>query len=562
MKKLQDLIQHMNKKSIVELVDDELKDTKEPFKTQKKQIIKKLNELFDGQLLDGFNRNTYGNFLSRALTAYVISNMFGIDVIDSVQYITDDVNDYGIDALYYKDNKVYVFQTKFSAKIETKDLRQVKEGIRKLLDLQNAINDFNKHFIAHKETLTTYLMEDETKIVPVCILFSDTISKDLEAFYNNEVSNRLEYGDFIEQCIFITKKDIFNYDIIPPKINSDFLLDKFFYVQEPICMYCGCVKASFLKSLFQHYGNNLFSKNIRFVISDSSINTGIQNTVEAYPDKLLYYHNGITFICDSISVKPISAASPTLKNLSVKGLSIVNGAQTISSLADVSVIPDEALIQIRIIETDDIGIATKITQYNNSQNSVSPKDLRTLDEIHKRIKYHFLQNGYYYIYRTGENFYNPDSTIDFEDLMIALACYYGLSKTAKFNKGQLWSNDKTYEDLLKIEDLGLFLQISKIKQYVDRQIKQIADKNIYVQHYNRLILEIVFAKYSKDLYKLDEVAVRKEVQDIFKSICDYITQEKQEIGTYHRRQNAYLVLKNNYLGIANRDVPVQQNLFD
>ena len=128
MKTLQDLIKSEGLSSLSELIDKELANTKEPFKTQKKQLVTKLIEMYDGDFLDGFEYVTFGNFLSRALTAYVISNRFGVDKEESVQCITDDVHDYGIDALYIQDDKIYVFQTKFSNHLDEKDLRQIKDG--------------------------------------------------------------------------------------------------------------------------------------------------------------------------------------------------------------------------------------------------------------------------------------------------------------------------------------------------------------------------------------------------------------------------------------------------
>ena len=135
MKTLKDFFTKGGISSIEELVEKELSGIKEPFKTQKKQVISKLNDIFNGYFLDGFQNKLYGNFLSRALTAYVISNKFGLDYHEATKCITDDKLDYGIDAIYIENETIYIFQTKFSKSVDTNDLRSLKDGIAKLLNI-------------------------------------------------------------------------------------------------------------------------------------------------------------------------------------------------------------------------------------------------------------------------------------------------------------------------------------------------------------------------------------------------------------------------------------------
>lgn len=559
MNTLKDLMHSENVASLSELIDKELLNTKEPFRTQKKQLIIKLVELYDGYFLKDFEYVSFRNFLSRALTAYVISNQFCIDKEEAVQCITDDVHDYGIDALYIKDDKIYVFQTKFSNRLDEKDFRQNKDGFTKLLDIQSNITSFNSKICSHKEELFSALMKDDTVIIPVCIFMGDEVPNNIRLFYNSEITNRPEYDGFIKECIFINKEKIFEYEITARNIDADFILDNYFCVKEPIRMYSGCIKANFLKNLFNKHGINLFSKNIRFAIKDSPINEGIRNTIQDVPDKLLYYHNGITFICEKIKEKPISATSNSIKNLSVSGLNIVNGAQTISSLYDIEHINDSALIQIRIIETQDTNIITKITRYNNSQNAVSIKDLRTLEPIHKEIKRHFLKNGFYYMYKTGETCSQPEKVINFDDLMIGLACFYGLSHIAKNNKGQLWENEKLYASLLDSKNYDKFLRISQIKRSIDSCIDKIVEKEQTIIHYNRLILDIIFEKHPEicNATSTQPENILYYVEDIFNMIKEYIKENSQNIMLYHRKKGAYENLKNYCL---NKEVVAVQPL--
>ena len=565
MKFLADLISDEKVANIDELLNKELNNVDDiKFKSQKKNLAQKLSTIFDGYFLDGFIHHNCGNFLSRSLTAYVISKQFDMPTEEAAMYITDDSNDFGIDAIYSFGHRLYVYQTKFSKSISRNDIKEVKEGIHNILALDEKCSFFNEHIKARKNELTKILLDDDLKIVPVIVFFGHDLSSDVKNFLNNEIIQNTEYADFVAPYIVVNNETIFEYELKNQKIDEVFTLDRYFFRNEPVVMYAGCIKISFLKELYLRHKNALFSKNIRLLVQNSQINRQITNTLILESDKFLYYNNGITFVCDNIKVLPSSASSSTIKTLRLENLSIVNGAQTVHSCSNVDDIPDNALIQVRIIETKSLlnndDFSLKITRYNNSQNAVSDMDLSTLDTVHYEIKKEFIKNGFYYLYRTGENIIDSEKTITFEDLMVSLGCFYGHARLVKNNKGELWSNTKLYSDLLKIKNYELFLCLCRIKKSTDNIIEKIKNENGFIVHWNRLILQLVYQKLgiSPKNMEFSEEKIKETIIDIFSKIQEVIEQKAKHKNIYHRQLRSYEEVTDYILGNNNTSETIEE----
>ncbi|HBX9334252.1 TPA: hypothetical protein MIK03_29590, partial [Klebsiella pneumoniae] len=78
--------------------------------------------------------------------------------------------------------------------------------------------------------------------------------------------------------------------------------------------------------------------------------------------------------------------------LEIRGMSIVNGAQTTGALGTLPRLPPESVkVQARFIKVKDADadLIQNIIQYNNSQNKVEASDFRSTDKIQKRLKNEF-----------------------------------------------------------------------------------------------------------------------------------------------------------------------------
>ena len=215
--------------NINEMIENEIANVGDiRYCKQKKVLIEKLNSLFNGEFFDGFSNCNYGNFLSRALTAYVISHDFSIPESEAVQYVTDDNHDFGIDAIYFYEDKIYIYQTKFSNSISRKDISVIKDGIFNLFDYEEKENEFNEHIKLHSEEIKYYLNKENLKIVLKIVFFGEQVSDDVVKFLNNEILENKDFGIYLDPYQVCNRKEIIEFDISPQQIDRDLLLDNFF----------------------------------------------------------------------------------------------------------------------------------------------------------------------------------------------------------------------------------------------------------------------------------------------------------------------------------------------
>lgn len=98
-----------------------------------------------------------------------------------------------------------------------------------------------------------------------------------------------------------------------------------------------------------------------------------------------FYHNGVTAICDSAKV------NMEKKSLSIKGFSVVNGCQSLSTIYSTServraAEAKDACILFRFYEIPERALADRISINTNSQSAVKPRDLRSNDKVMVGLK--------------------------------------------------------------------------------------------------------------------------------------------------------------------------------
>lgn len=98
--------------------------------------------------------------------------------------------------------------------------------------------------------------------------------------------------------------------------------------------YYGMVNAGQIAEWWKRYGNTLLDKNIRFFKGDTEVNKGIIKTLIEEPEKFIYYNNGIKLIAKKVTRKLAHSADRDTGLFHLKGVSIVNGAQTTGSIGE------------------------------------------------------------------------------------------------------------------------------------------------------------------------------------------------------------------------------------
>lgn len=209
------------------------------------------------------------------------------------------------------------------------------------------------------------------------------------------------------------------------------------------------VPARWLYEQFSKYKERLFSANIRGYLgsrkTDLNINNGIKDTALSDAGNFWVFNNGLTILTEEFSYKE----EPT-KKLSMKGMSIVNGAQTTGAVGSLKEPPSSTvMISARFVQCKNRDVITKIIQYNNSQNKVEASDFRSNDDIQKRLREEFekIPSVKYLGGRRGgheDRMKRPANLLPSDTAGQALAALHGDVLIAYNQKSQIWISDSLY----------------------------------------------------------------------------------------------------------------------
>lgn len=207
------------------------------------------------------------------------------------------------------------------------------------------------------------------------------------------------------------------------------------------------VKGSWIRRLYLKYKDDLFSGNPRNYLGagkrKNKINLGIMDTVEKQPENFWAYNNGLTALVNDYCIENKIMQS-------VKGITIINGAQSTGAIGAVETLKDDFLVPIRFIVCSDPKIIEEIINNNNNkQNEILPSDLRSNDKQQVRLRNEFKK--YPQLYYSGGR---RDSTRVrnkevFDPYLVAqtLLAYHGDCVTAYNSKKIIWDEDKEYTNI-------------------------------------------------------------------------------------------------------------------
>lgn len=419
-----------------------------------------LNDI-NGQNSDAIKKQFY----TRALAAYSLHILASVPIQEAADAITDGFDDNGIDAIYYDDsqNTLYLVQSKIiddgKGEPATGEMTKFFNGIKDLIE--EKYNRFNIKIQNKLPLIQDAFTDSQVKLNLVLAytgkgfsIHNQRIIDDLTSFLNDSTD-----WAFFTDFNLKTAHDSLNTVLVGKPIESELTLSNWGTIDEPYTAYYGQISAFALATLWKNHRKNLFTENIRYFIGLSDINTGILNTIEKEPEKFIYFNNGVTILCNSIIPIPAKTVGKTTGMFECKGLTIINGAQTVGSLGiALDKFPDKlekSKVFVRLIplEHSPDNFGNRITVASNTQNKIEKRDFVTLDSEQKRIKTELLLTNINYHYkRTDEVISYDESNCTLEEGTVAIACSMNLptlAVTAKREIGRLWDDisKSPYKDL-------------------------------------------------------------------------------------------------------------------
>jgi hypothetical protein len=347
--------------------------------------------------------------LSRAFSAFVLHKLLDITPQAAAESVVDDFNDKGIDAIHYdaSTETLYLLQTKLkeSEQFKQEDALPFCEGIRLLL--KQAFSSFNANVQRRKSEIEDAL--DTCSHIQLVVPYtgegiSKTAGDALQALLDDE---DLDEERLCKQVTYYVASDITR-DLLAEQayqpVHADIALQKYEKAEEPRPTYYGVTRLGDLVALHQRYGKALYERNIRYFLGSakSDVNKSIKTTLLDTPADFFYLNNGVTAVCDLIDPKSNKGG---FKKFKVRGLSIINGAQTVASAAEfVRQYPgkniDDAKVMFTLIQAPaDSVFGKRVTKARNHQNPVQSTNFASLDQNQERLRQEIAHLGFAYHYR-------------------------------------------------------------------------------------------------------------------------------------------------------------------
>jgi hypothetical protein len=395
--------------------------------------------------------------ISRAFAAFSLQKLLKLAPVTAAKAVVDDYEDNGLDAIHYHQasRRLFIVQAKLRA-IQTfsqEDAQSFVAGVRDLVNQK--YERFNKN-VTDRQSEMEIALDDATEILPVIAHVSESISEHAKAVINHFLADRETLDGRLQQSWV---------DFGPTQVLDELLAE---HATAPVddsllifgaqridiqrITYCGQVALTDLVALYTKHGNRLLEKNIRYFLgtSSSGVNEAIHETLRTGPANFFHLSNGVTATAHTISPK---ASRDGSRRFELKGLSIINGAQTVGAShhfttanPDVDISAARVLLTlIQVAPGDRFG--ADVTRARNHQNPVSPSHFAALDDIQERLRRELAFDKVMYRYRPEAKDTTPGlDVIMIDEAAEALALFHpdpGFPVTLKREPSKLLDSSST-----------------------------------------------------------------------------------------------------------------------
>jgi hypothetical protein len=489
------------------------------------QIRGKLQAMFEPHLdvndIGANDTERDQKILSRCLAAFAIYLRSGCTEKEAAESVWDGADDNGIDAAFFdaSEKRVIFVQSKWinkgSGEPEAKDLSTFVKGVRDSIE-QDSTN-FHPRLQGRFSDIALRIATPGTSVELVVVSTgASTLARHGNAVLDDFISElNGDDPDAIASKSIIGLTEVYSglaNDLSQNNVEVDATILEWSYVPSPYPAYFGLIDGLSLKSWWKKHGKSLVSSNIRHSLGSTEVNNEIKSSASTSPQKFWYFNNGITLIANEAVKAPAGAASRSAGVFSFKGASIVNGAQTVSSLAKVD--EDEQLgkvrVPIRVILLKDApdSFGSEVTRTNNLQNRVEPRDFVAQDPEQKRLRQEMAIEGIDYQFVRSDDAVPTATACELVEVTTALACATGESSHAvqiKTGIGRFFGDLKKppYKTLFNPTTSGAkafnaTILLREIERWIDRKKPTIPKKSGprwgVLVHGNRVLAAVVFKK--------------------------------------------------------------------
>lgn len=406
------------------------------------QLEAEFGALIQGQGADEIARKR--NFYTKALQAFVLTHHVGATPAQAVAASIDGGDDHGVDAVFVgADGTVWILQSKYiDAGIGEPDLGDVHkfcDGTRDIL--RGNWSRFNASLQARSADLDRALNDEACRVRVVLVHTGGAISDDRRNLFGDlEHDFNVPREDLLrcESFGLVTLHDLHLDGHAADPISAELELQDFGFVAQPYAALYGRLSAQRLAELGVQHGDALVERNLRRYKGSTVVNAGLTATLQQHAADFFYFNNGVTFLCESFTEIHPRDDRRRRARFNVRGLSIINGAQTLGAIAREPIVhyaanPSEVLATFICLQNAPIGFGNEVTQYRNRQNAVDLEDFVALDDKQQHWRQTLGLAGVDYLYKQGD--VDPpsgDRVFSAREAAPVLACGVGGKDWAEF----------------------------------------------------------------------------------------------------------------------------------
>ncbi|KIO50513.1 abortive phage infection protein [Nitrosospira sp. NpAV] len=330
------------------------------------------------------------NFLSKAIAAFVLYEDAGASLDEAIAASIDGGFDQGIDSVFIAaDQTIWLVQSKYKdtgvGEPELGEVSKFRDGVFDLL--QGRWERFNAALQAHGAALMSAL-SNEARVRVVLVHSGTAISDDRRHIFS-EIERAFNGArpDFVKCYSYglVTLHELHIDGRSAPDIEENIVLRDFGHTVAPYKAVYGRIDAKRLAELWAEYKDHLVERNIRRFKGSTVVNAGLSETLQQEADHFFYFNNGVTFLCDRFREQAPIDPYRLSGTFQFKGLSIINGAQTVGAIAQEPAAyydahPAEVLATFVCLENAPDDFGDRVTRSRNRQNAVDLEDFAALDE--------------------------------------------------------------------------------------------------------------------------------------------------------------------------------------